>query len=245
METNKKISICLTHYNRKTQLQNTLRSIQRQKDASELTEIIIVDDVSITPLQYEDFSEFDLDIKLISLQTKNKWWVNPCIAFNAAFNLINSPITIIQNAECLHGTDIIDYTINNLKQNEYIAMSALNITKESFEKINADTYPNDIDISGANWYCHSIHRNKAFNFCAAIHTEDLIKSGGFDNSFAKGIWFDDDVLLYNLENNNIRCRIEDSQIVFHQWHENNWETRPDYAKLLQINKQLIINKKGE
>ena len=237
----KELSICMTHFNRKQQLINTLRSIQNQDNAKELAEIIIVDDVSVTPLHLDDFKEFDLDIKLVSIQTKSKWWVNPCVGFNTAFNFINGHRTIIQNAECLHGTDIIEYTINNLKQGEYIAMSALNITQDATFAITEHTSPADIDISGANWYCHSEHRNKPFNFCAAIHTEDLIKAGGFDNRFAKGVWFDDDALLEALEKNNINCRIEDSQLVFHQWHESIWEALPEYNELLQVNRNLIDN----
>src|SRR3989344_4979867 len=103
----KQVSICMTHFNRKNQLLNTLQSIQNQKDAKELTEIIIVDDVSVEPLKLSDFEDFDLDIKLISIQTKNKWWVNPCVGFNTAFNFVHGDIVIIQNAECLHATNII------------------------------------------------------------------------------------------------------------------------------------------
>ncbi len=183
-----------------------------------------------------------MDVKLVTIQTKNKWWVNPCVGFNTAFTFIDSPITIIQNAECYHATDIVEYVVNNLNKGEYVAMSALNITKESFEKIDKHTSPDQIDTAGANWYCHSEHRNKPFNFCAAIHTEDLKRAGGFDMRFAKGIWFDDDAFLHNLEANQILCRIEDSQLVFHQWHENNWESRPDYQNLLNINKKLITEK---
>ena len=62
----KELSICMTHFNRKQQLLNTLRSIQNQENAKELTEIIIVDDVSAAPLHLDDFKEFDLDIKLVS-----------------------------------------------------------------------------------------------------------------------------------------------------------------------------------
>ena len=58
----KEISICMTHFNRKNQLMNTLRSIEKQPNSKELTEIIIVDDVSDLPLRYEDFESFDLDI---------------------------------------------------------------------------------------------------------------------------------------------------------------------------------------
>ena len=131
----KEISICMTHFNRKNQLMNTLRSIEKQPNSKELTEIIIVDDVSDLPLRYEDFESFDLDIKLISVTTKNKWWVNPVIASNAAFNFISGNKVIIQNAECLHTTNIIDYVINNLGKNQYIAMGALSLSKESSEAI--------------------------------------------------------------------------------------------------------------
>lgn len=120
-------------------------------------------------------------------------------------------------------------------------MSALNITQAATFAITEHTSPTDIDITGANWYCHSEHRNKPFNFCAAIHTEDLRKAGGFDNRFAKGVWFDDDALLEALEKNNIDCRIEDSQLVFHQWHESVWEAMPEYSELLQVNRKLIDN----
>ena len=95
----KQISICMTHFNRKNQLLNTLQSIQNQKNAKKLTEVIIVDDVSKSPLKLSDFSDFDLDIKLISIQTNDKWWVNPCVAFNAAFNFIHTDKVLLQNAE--------------------------------------------------------------------------------------------------------------------------------------------------
>ena len=237
----KELSICMTHFNRKNQLLNTLQSIQNQQISNELFEIIIVDDVSKTPLVYDDFKDFDLDIKLVTIQTNNKWWVNPCIGFNAAFNFIHGKRTIIQNAECYHGTDIIQYVLNNLKPNEYIAMSALNITEEATVNINKDTSPTDIVIQGAEWYCHSIHRPKAFNFCAALYTEDLLTSGGFDNRFAEGIWFDDDALLEALEKHGVECKIEDSQLVFHQYHDKIWESM---MHLLHKNRKLIDEIKG-
>jgi glycosyltransferase involved in cell wall biosynthesis len=241
----KKLSICMTHYNRKFQLLNTLRSIEIQKVPKEFFEIIIVDDVSnTTPLHISDFETYDLDIKLISIQTKYKWWVNPCVGFNTAFNFINGAITIIQNAECLHGTTIIDYVLNNLQENEYIAMSALNLTEHATKSITASTSPNEIDVAGAQWYCHSIHKPNAFNFCAAIHTVDLKRVGGFDPRFAEGISYDDDMFLHSLSQNNIDIKIEDSQLVFHQWHERVWESVENFNGRLQKNLELLTKNKG-
>jgi len=211
----KQLSICMTHFNRKIQLLNTLQSIQNQPDAKKLTEIIIVDDVSKVPLQLTDFSDFDLDIKLISVQTKNKWWVNPCVAFNTAFNFIHGERVIIQNAECMHATNIIQYTIDNLQPNEYIAMSALGLTEEATKLINRET----------------------------IHASDLRKVGGFDPRFSEGVYHDDEMFLNSLSKNNIKIRIEDSQLVFHQWHESVWKTIDNFDSKLKRNKQLLeLNK---
>lgn len=238
----KKISICMTHYNRKQQLLNTLQSIQNQ-EAKELVEIIIVDDVSAMPLQFSDFEDFDLDIKLVSIQTKNKWWVNPCIGFNQAFNLISAPITIIQNAECMHTTNIIQYVLDNVHPHEYVAMSALSLSHESTNAITRITPISEISTANSSWYCHSTFRPQPFNFCAAIYTADLISSGGFNNEFARGIYYDDDAFIHNLHKNNVHCRIEDSQLVYHQWHEQIWEAMPDHHELGAINRNLLHNLK--
>jgi GT2 family glycosyltransferase len=237
----KELSICMTHYNRKNQLLNTLQSIQNQKNFSHMVEIIIVDDVSYTPLTYDDFVDFDLDIKLISIQTNNKWWINPCVGFNTAFGFINTPRTIIQNAECLHVTPIIEYVLGNLKPGEYTAMSALNLTKEASAEITRDTHPSQIDTQHSNWYCHSTHRPQPFNFCAAISSNDLIRVGGFDNKFARGIYYDDDAFLHQLARHGIRTHIEDSQLVYHQWHEQIWESLPNKHELGAINRDLLNN----
>ena len=214
---------------------NTLRSIEKQPNSKELTEIIIVDDVSDLPLRYEDFESFDLDIKLISVTTKNKWWVNPVIASNAAFNFISGNKVIIQNAECLHTTNIIDYVINNLGKNQYIAMSALSLSKESSEAIQPNLDLSTLNLDNSEWYCHSEFRSDPYNFCAAIHADDLRKVGGFDNRFAEGIWCDDNMFVASLRKNNIEIRIEDSQLVYHQWHDNSWFNREDFTKLSQRN----------
>lgn len=239
----KELSICMTHYNRKNQLLNTLQSIQNQDIPKEVFEIIIVDDVSAVPLQLSDFEDFDLDIKLIPIQTKHKWWVNPCVGFNTAFNFINGRITIIQNAECLHGTDVIKYVLGNLKQNEYIAMSALSITEQATRSIDRNTSPDQISTTGAQWYCHSVHKPSPFNFCAALHTADLKRVGGFDPRFAEGISYDDDMFLHSLSKNNIDTRIEDTQLVFHQWHERVWESVDNFGGRLNKNHQLLNQNK--
>lgn len=239
----KKLSICITHFNRKNQLLNTLQSIQNQDNAKKLTEIIIVDDVSDNPLRLSDFSDFDLDIKLISIQTNSKWWINPCVAFNTAFNFIHGEKVIIQNAECLHATNIIQYVIDTLLPNEYIAMSALSLSEQVSTSINRNTTSNSVNREGAEWYCHSKYRPKAFNFCAAIFASNLRKVGGFNLDLSEGVWYEDKMFLNSLEKNNIKIRIEDSQLVFHQWHEKIWKNMNDFDIKSKRNKQIMKSNK--
>ncbi len=234
----KELSICMTHINRKQQLLNTLRSIQKQNNSNELFEIIIVDDVSNSSLQLSDLNEFDMDIKLISIQTKNKWWVNPCVGFNTAFNFIHGKRVIIQNAECIHATNVIQYVTKYLKEDEYVAMSALNLTEKATKSIKPEIKIDEIDKEDSTWYCHSRYRAKAFNFCAALFAKDLKKIGGFDNRLSEGVYYDDDVLLQSLRDNGITIRIEDSQVVYHQWHEKIWQNLEDYESLRKKNKSL-------
>jgi GT2 family glycosyltransferase len=218
-----------------------LQSIQNQNISRELFEVIIVDDVSNVPLSYSDFEDFNLDIHLISVQSNKKWWVNPCVGFNTAFNFINGNKVIIQNAECLHTTDIIQFVIDKLQKNEYIAMSTLSLSRNSTLSINRTTPVQDINREGSMWYAHPEHNPRPLNFCSAIHKVDLDKVGGFDNRFALGISYDDDMFVHNIRRAGINIKIDDSHIVYHQWHESSWEgvDRPQNDKLFhQIKNSL-------
>lgn len=237
----KELTICMTYHNRKFQLLNTLTSIQRQNIKTELFDIVIVDDTSDEPLHLNDFIDYNLDIKLISIQTNNKWWFNPCIAFNAAFNFVHGKRVIIQNSECLHKTDIASYVIDNLKENEYVAMSTLNLSKDATLNITPETNPNDIDTSNSDWYCHSVHLPRPFNFCAAMYSDKLKAIGGFDNRFAEGFFYDDDYFVFNLQKHNLSIRIEDSQVAYHQWHHSIWVPHPNFNELRDRNQKLLHN----
>lgn len=240
----KKISICMGYINRKIQLMNTLQSIHNQEIDPNLFDIIIVDDVSRDEhrLHLEDFYKFNLDIKLISISTFRKWWVNPVIALNTALNFVDAERVILQNPECLHASNILDYVLNNL-DDCYTAFSTKALTKVSTENIDIKNLK-DIDESGFEWYCHSEHRNHPLNFCASVKFDDLKKIGSFDNSYAKGFWYDDNALIQALHNNNIKTKIEDNQLVYHQWHENNWDVDTKF-QLIDKNKTLFINERNK
>jgi glycosyltransferase involved in cell wall biosynthesis len=218
-----KITIVATYWNRKAQLQNTLRSIaQYGHDVN----IIIVDDASTDG---EDITCFETD-KISVITLNNKTWINPCIPFNIAFSLVNTDIVLIQNAECIHAGDIISHALKFARQNYYITYAAFGVNKQITEQLYVS---NDFQsivspymgtekqaANGENsWYNHSIHRPAAFHFCAAIMRSDLYSLGGFDERYANGSGWDDNEFILRIRKKEMDVAIVNQPFVIHQWHE--------------------------
>ena len=233
----KKISIVTAYYNRRKLLHNTLKTIEHTK-YNELVEIIIVDDNSNDNNRIDDFpSLFKLDIKLIRIEQKDKWWLNPCIPFNIAIRAAKNDIILIQNPECLHFGEIIEYTLNNMRDNLYLSFGAYsidNINQDRINKINFDspTVKNQIGkiilplrdgpllADGTNaWYNHSKWRPLALHFCNAIMKTDLDDLGGFDERFGLGFAWDDNEFIWRIkEIKKMEVQIIDRPFVIHQFH---------------------------
>ena len=237
MMSDRKISIVTAYYNRRKLLHNTLKTIEQSK-YKDLVEVIIVDDNSNENERIDDFpSLFKLDIKVIRIEQKDKWWINPCIPFNIAFRAAKNKIVLIQNPECLHFGEIIEYTLNNMKDNLYLSFGAYsidNINQEKINKINfnSPTVKNQIGkiiyplknghllTDGTNaWYNHSIYRPYMFHFCNAIMKTDLDDLGGFDERFGVGFAFDDNEFIWRIkEIKKMEIQIVDRPFVIHQYH---------------------------
>jgi len=104
----------MAYYNRRKLLEETLKSIQRSKFKN--YEIIVVDDASTERID-------DLPVKVIRLEQKDKWYHNSCVPYNIGFSQCSGDLIIIQNAECLHYSNIINYVKNNLNETNYLSFS--------------------------------------------------------------------------------------------------------------------------
>lgn len=217
------VSIVMTYWNRKKQLEKTLQSIARW---SQDVEIIIVDDASTDG---DDILCFEKDnIKVITL--KDKTWINPCIAWNTGFMAATGKVVIMQSAECMHVGDIVTHARYGLNVGTYFAYSALAINEETTGRIlNGDNVnetikpflENRIDVpdwDGNGWYNHPIYRPSRYNFCCAITRYDLDRLGGFDERFADGLGYDDDELLNRIDKAAIGVKIIEHPFVVHQHH---------------------------
>jgi glycosyltransferase involved in cell wall biosynthesis len=218
---NKKIGIVMTYYNRQYQLNKTLETINQQNYDN--LSVVIVDDKSDVELV---LPKCNFDVKIIRIGDE-KQWTNPEPAYNRGFLYLlentDSEIIINQNAETYHVGNVLEYASINTNLNNYITFGCYNVVPSGKQN---------------GWYNHPIHRPVAYEFCSAIHKENLIKLNGYDERFSLGSGYGDDFLLHRIRLMRLNVEITTNPIVVHQWHES--VLHGDFNKnqrLLQILRQ--------
>lgn len=235
-------SIVMTAFNRQEQLNRTLESFKYHKYSSDV-EVIIVDDGSSEPVTLSNLKGNDFIVKLIRVKKEKKWYINPCIPFNMGLRYANGDTVIIQNAECFHKDNLINYLelSKNKLSSTYLSFACYSLDKkqsclsklykfDNFNKIS----PSIDGLSG--WYNHSLYRPAGYHFCAAISRKNLEKIGYFDETYALGVAFDDDEFLFRIKK-NIDFKIVDDIIVLHQWHYSG--TKPMNSNFFLRNRLLF------
>ena len=74
------ISIITGYYNRKNLFYQTLKSLTKSKFKD--FEVIAVDDASSPEHRIEDFIDEFSFLNVIRINENQKWYINPCVAFN-------------------------------------------------------------------------------------------------------------------------------------------------------------------
>jgi GT2 family glycosyltransferase len=236
-----KISIVTSYYNRKKQLINTLKTIQKSKHIDNV-EFIITDDCSSLEHDITDIPEIFPFVKVLKVLPTERWYTNPCVPFNKSINEATGDIIILQNPECLHVGDILDDIVNNINETNYLTYSVYSLNKTKTEQLqdldfdDKNIFDKIINVSSpfnninyvregeSCWYNHSIYRPAHYHFLSAITKKNMDKLGGFDERFSNGIGFDDDELLHRIKLLGLELKIQDIPFAIHQWHysENNF-----------------------
>lgn len=234
-----KFSIVMAYYNRKSQLFNTLKQFNTYYSSYNL-EVIIIDDNSDVnhKIERDDLINFDLNFKVIINNSENKGnRINPCLVYNQGFNLATGEIIIIQNPECYHVGNLLEYIYHNLTDQEYLVFSCFspnndflsnqlinNLDKLSLIKNEEFLVQNSRIKPYVNWYNNPQiqDRDLKYHFCSAIFRKKLELLGGFDRRFQYGFCFDDDSLVLDIEHIlklNIRNIPPKKLLVIHQYHQ--------------------------
>jgi glycosyltransferase involved in cell wall biosynthesis len=233
----------------------TLESIAKTMCKDDF-EMVVVDDASVDSQRIDDLPLMfpTYRIRVIRIDPKDKWWVNPCMPNNIGFEIATGEIIIIQNPECLHVGDVISYAAKNSVANKYIAFGcyALDQTKTQMigringsstdEIVKAISPTNDVLLdqcpSMNRWYQHSVYSPRGLNFCTAITREDLKDLGGFDEAYAPGISYDDTEFIRRVRRKGMVVDMVDNPLVIHQWHP---YTNYSNKRLVDLNTNLYNN----
>jgi GT2 family glycosyltransferase len=206
-----KISIVSPYFNRKPELIKTLK-VMRKSSVKDF-EYILIDDASSDEHRIEDLVvEFPF-IKLTRINPNEKKHINPCIPFNMGIAKANGDIIILQSPECLHVGDVIDYALNNTKQNQYVVFPCFSLSPKSSSVLNTVDFNMENNLlnetlikrvggltdfsaegpAGRNnsWFSHPTYRKCLYNFLVALTVVDLHDLGGFNEGLAFGHGYDD------------------------------------------------------
>lgn len=263
----KKISIVMAYFNRREQLQLTLRSIKESKITP--FEIIICDDGSDEDqiLRYQDVESFKLNIKIITVLKEDKNWINPSVAYNKCIRETSGDIIVIQNPEVYHLYDCLNYITLHLNYNDWISFNIYglpNFEANTFIKNNnnpdyifdiinnsenkvggTEILPNSLN-AGGGWLNNRDHF-VAYHYLAAIYREDLINKldGGFCELYKNGPCYDDDDLVKHLVYNKFNFKIapfcKGEPMAIHLYHTKSL-TIPNFEELHSSN-GLIFNER--
>lgn len=230
-----KYSILIPYNDRLNLLSATLDSfIKHNYDKRTDLEIIIVEDyknqVNTTGhKQLKDILHHYSHLFYIKHLERPEEYINdPSPHFNMAAKSAAGEYLVITNPECLHITNILEQLDNMIKvfPRHYIICAC-----------QSDT----------GWYQHSVHRNTKLHWCSIIHRDHYALVNGFDEAFSKGVAFQDNDFLTQIQTHNIPIITSDNLIVYHQahaeepyvktrlqkWHKNHnlYHTKWDHNKL--------------
>ena len=224
------LSIVMTYQNRTQQLMITLRSIRLQGSNPE---IIIVDDASTSGQEARVITSHfpDLNIKLLEISAKDKWWINPCIPYNKGFAMATGDIVIIQNPECIYVGNVLACVTENVHDNNYVVFSCLSTLETDHPRLEFLTRCSDQEFHSwlfkliqptpeRLWYTHPTYRPTFYHFCTALTRKNLNQIGGFNETFADGYCFDDNEFLLRIQRQELKIQSVPTTIghVIHQWH---------------------------
>lgn len=219
----------MTYFNRLFQVERTFESILRSQHRD--FEIIIVDDGSDEVVGFEKYSK-----RIHTIRTgEEKDWCNPVIPYNLGIHKalsFNPSIVILQNAECYHYGDIMTHAVRHLRINNYLSFSALSLDEEHTkigvtDKMIKELLPVDYAVpynplsQYLGWYNHPVYLPRGLDFCAAITATNLRRINGYDERFAKHIWYGDDDLLGRVKLAGLQVEMPEMPFVVHQWHDHN------------------------
>lgn len=170
------VSICLSTYQRPQLLENTLKSIQRQRLPFGCEVIVVDDDPNGSArLVCEQFNS--VQYQHIS---RPAGYRNPAIARNAAYRQASGRIIIAQSDDVIHySPNCIEELVHTLRPNTFVIATVVNTNQDG--QVCCD--PTGVGFGDRLSVYTSSQRRRPLFFLGCLWKDDLYAVGGNDEEF--------------------------------------------------------------
>jgi GT2 family glycosyltransferase len=191
------VAIVITAYKRDAQLANTLASISWQCP----DEVIVVDDAH--DASTESLCRRSGVSYIQRLDRPDVTFSNPAVPINIGLRAAKSDIVVLQNAECLHQSNVVEQFRERVKEKTALFAKVQSLNQDgSFER----------------WYTAPGSDERPYFFCGAMLRKHFLELGGMDEDFT-GPGFEDDDFALRMQQAGIGRWFAADILVTHQWHE--------------------------
>jgi hypothetical protein len=125
---------------------------------------------------------------------------------------------IIQNPECCHMGDVLQYTLDNLTNDNYLTFHCYAATKAETRVMQSGEPLPMFTEKKSRWYNHVVERPYAYHFTTAITRKNLIELNGFDERYAAGFNYDDDEFIQRIKKKELQIQFVEDPWTIHQYH---------------------------
>lgn len=235
-----KYSILMPYHKRSNLLNVTLLSFDYHYKNRDDYEVIIIEDFKNfnNKEEHEKLLEVISKYKNVKLYSPEISSFNPSKLFNYGIDRSNGEYIILTNPEIVHFKNVLDGLDEEFLKNfnNYIICSCQSSFKS---KIDINKFE-EFQYSSNEWYQHTLYNNRRLHFCSAIKKELIVKIGKFDETYDKGISYDDDDLRNNIINNGINIINRDDLVTVHLEHDRYYQQSQQH--LININRNYYLNK---
>ena len=203
-------------------------------------QLVICLDATPAPLPYfisEYWSHLGSRLYMVSI-VRDPGWLSPVKAWNTAFAHVISELTYCISSEVIQ-------TCGNIARAKEILASEPAVL---FGKAECSCGPEgkEVDWGGSapgNLLVDSAHP-RPLGFIMAMPTWLLRATGGYDETFMQGYWYDDDDFVYRLWQQGVPFVFNDTVSGLHQHHARPILDTPSGQAGIANNRSYIIRKHG-